>query len=105
MFGIFAFLTTCLAWSLLLKPGYAPKLDLQRDGNFIQVLCQEMDGPSSAEDLTQLSEACLVTLHLKRAGELEYCSKSYKCVKQFHLYSTFYNKSYGDANVRPYLIY
>ena len=104
MVGNFCLLMTCLAWGLFLKPGVHTRLSLTSPGNVISRLSQEMDAPTSEDELTPLDELCLICLTEKYV-HLEHCKVCNKCVKHFHLHSRFFNKCFGDANIRPYLLF
>lgn len=103
MFGSFALAMTSLAWGLILKPGYQPKISIIQSGNVIQKICSEMDSPSE-DDVTQLDELCLVCL-TEKFLHMEHCKKCNRCVRHFHLHCDFFNKCFGDANVRPYIFF
>mmetsp|Transcript_10701 Transcript_10701/g.14399 ORF Transcript_10701/g.14399 Transcript_10701/m.14399 type:complete len:213 (+) Transcript_10701:243-881(+) len=102
--GGFALLMTCLAWGLLLKPGILAKVNLVQSGNIVTKLCHEMDAPVPDDDLTPLDSLCLVCLNDKYV-HLEHCKACNKCIRHFHLHSNFFNKCFGDANIRPYLLF
>ena len=103
MFGCFALVMTCLAWSLLLKPHIHPKLTLVQEGNVIRNICQEMDS-NSLDESTQVDEICLVCL-TEKLMHLEHCKKCNKCIRHFHVHSSFFNTCFGDSNIRPYLLF
>ena len=63
-----------------------------------------MDTKSSVKELTQLEDICVECLTVKHAG-LEHCKSSNKCVRNFHLHSKFFNKTFGDRNIRCYVLY
>ena len=104
MLGGFAVLSTCLAWGLLLKPGILTKVNLANAGNVVTKICQEMDSSGAVDELTPLEEVCLVCL-TEKYMHLEHCKSSNRCIKNFHVHSSFFNKSFGDANIRPYFLF
>lgn len=103
MFGTFALVMTCLAWGLLLKPGIHPKKTLEQSENVVKILCYEMDSPH-LDEMTKMDELCLVCLSEKYV-HLEHCKTCNKCVRHFHVHSKFFNKCFGDANIRPYILF
>lgn len=103
MFGVFALLMTCLTWGLLLKPGARARTKLSHTSNVIHKICQELDSPNQ-EDMTSLDVVCFNCLIEKQAHS-EHCQACNKCVRHFHLHCNFFNKCFGDANIRPYLLF
>ena len=104
MLGGFGLLVTCLAWGLVLKPGILAKVNLANSGNVVTKICQEMEAPGTEEELTPLDEVCLVCL-TEKYMHLEHCSATNRCVRNFHVHSDFFNKSFGDANIRPFMLF
>ena len=62
-----------------------------------------MDSPVK-EDLTPMEEMCLICLTEKYV-HLEHCKRTNKCIRHFHVHSSFFNKSFGDANIRPFILF
>ena len=62
-----------------------------------------MDSPSS-DELTSLDELCMICLTEKYV-HLEHCNECHKCVRHFHQHSNFFNKCFGDSNIRPFILF
>ena len=101
MFTGFGLVLICLAWSLFAKPGSRQKMTLRSKSNLIKTICLQMDSATD-EDLTPIENFCLVCLR-KKDDHVEHCNKCDQCIRNFHLHSTFYNKCFGDGNIRPFI--
>jgi len=51
-----------------------------------------------------MDELCLECLTIKFV-HLEHCKRCGQCVRHFHAHSKTYNKCFGDANIRPYVLH
>ena len=51
-----------------------------------------------------MDEVCLVCL-TEKYMHLEHCKKTNRCIRHFHLHSKMFNTSFGDSNIRPFLLY
>ena len=90
-----------LVCCLTVQPGYVPMKTLADSDNVISVVCKEFE-QKSAQKLTQLDEMCLTCLSPKYI-HVEHCVKCNRCVKNFHMHSRYYNKCFGENNIRLYV--
>lgn len=78
-------------------------MSLAQDGNIIETICNELHF-NSIDELTQLDEICLVCL-TEKFRQMEHCQKCNRCIKHFHTHSSLFDVCFGDANVRPFVLY
>ena len=59
---------------------------------------------SNNNELSPIDELCFICL-TEKYMHLEHCKVCNKCVKNFHFHSKYFNTCFGDANIRPYILF